>query len=508
MMNYYKDIYQYLTNKYPNRKVFIISDHHFYHENIIKYERPQFDNINDMNNFIINNHNDTVSKDDIVIFLGDFSFKKQEISNLLSKMNGHKFLLMGNHDKPSIVNSYTNLGFEGLFTLPAQFQNSVLSHYPLDDTKNNSLHYQLLSKEFNQQNNAINYHGHIHTTEQSKSNSINVTCEATDYKPMFIGFTGEKRKTDITNFITSKEFAKTISQIEKEKNLSQNLLISDYIYSMVLESINDLFQSTLIYGSYPQYKKYGYISNFSDIDIAVLFNDDLSKKKNSQVLRDAINKSYSILNEIDENTLEFIKKYVNMCAYKFSYANGFSLPVNGAVDANLVPINYYKDTDFIIYEDSSTIEKFLAKNNSSILDECTFPRFNATFLTAEADISNLILQILFQKDNTAKKDIAIKKLLYISKYFIKDIDSNNLEDILIRYMLRNITFLYTLRRISEIEYIKSIHIPNDMSFPNKIKDTLDSILLNPNSYFNDVFNDIKQTKSDDILNKCMMLAKK
>ena len=53
-----------------------------------------------MNNYIIYKHNEVVSKNDIVIILGDFSFKKgiDRLTELVSELNGHKFLVMGNHD--------------------------------------------------------------------------------------------------------------------------------------------------------------------------------------------------------------------------------------------------------------------------------------------------------------------------------------------------------------------------------------------------------------------------
>ncbi len=73
--SYYKDIYELLCKRHPNSNIFIISDHHFYHSNIIQYQRPEFNNVMEMNEYIINCHNSVVSSNDIVIFLGDFCLK-------------------------------------------------------------------------------------------------------------------------------------------------------------------------------------------------------------------------------------------------------------------------------------------------------------------------------------------------------------------------------------------------------------------------------------------------
>lgn len=80
---------------------FYTADTHFGHSNIINFENRPFSSVEEMDAKLITNWNRKVkSKDDIYI-LGDFCYYRNpdEVSNLLSKLNGHKHLIVGNHDQ-------------------------------------------------------------------------------------------------------------------------------------------------------------------------------------------------------------------------------------------------------------------------------------------------------------------------------------------------------------------------------------------------------------------------
>ena len=82
--------------------IYLTSDTHFSHANIIKYCNRPFDNAIIMNNRIIENWNSVVGKDDEVFHLGDVGcwFKENAwIEEILPNLNGKKFLIPGNHDK-------------------------------------------------------------------------------------------------------------------------------------------------------------------------------------------------------------------------------------------------------------------------------------------------------------------------------------------------------------------------------------------------------------------------
>ena len=54
---------------------YFISDTHFNHKNVIKYDKRPFDSLEEMEWEIIKRWNNTVSNKDIVYHLGDFGFK-------------------------------------------------------------------------------------------------------------------------------------------------------------------------------------------------------------------------------------------------------------------------------------------------------------------------------------------------------------------------------------------------------------------------------------------------
>jgi len=110
VVSFCQDIYQILCKKYPDRKIYIIGDHHFYHKNIINYTRSSFIDVYEMNKYIIKMHNEIVGSDEIVIFLGDFCFKNSLIVDVLKQMNGHKYLIMGNHDSECLLKNYKSMG--------------------------------------------------------------------------------------------------------------------------------------------------------------------------------------------------------------------------------------------------------------------------------------------------------------------------------------------------------------------------------------------------------------
>lgn len=78
-----------------------ISDLHFYHDNIIKFDSRPFSSVGEMNEKLIENWNSVVKPGDITNILGDFCWSSHESdwASILTRLNGEKNLILGNHDK-------------------------------------------------------------------------------------------------------------------------------------------------------------------------------------------------------------------------------------------------------------------------------------------------------------------------------------------------------------------------------------------------------------------------
>ena len=177
-------------------KIYIISDTHFNHKNIIDYCNRPFNDI-EMNNTIIDNWNKTVKKDDVVYHLGDFFLgSKFDLKDIVDKLNGTIYLIRGNHDRLT-VKSYEDCGIKVLKNAPIIIDQYkiMLSHRPLPD---NMI-----------KNGYINIHGHIHdkkiediydTNLYDKNKHINVSCDVLKFKPVLLEkLIKEREKNDLYN---------------------------------------------------------------------------------------------------------------------------------------------------------------------------------------------------------------------------------------------------------------------------------------------------------------------
>ena len=121
-----------MTINNPN-KVYFTSDTHFYHNNIIRYCNRPFSSVEEMNDRIIENWNDKVSKDSIIFHLGDFAFcDERQLAELVPQLMGTIILIKGNHD------SKNNKFLESIFTevysqlyITIEKQSIYLNHFPL-----------------------------------------------------------------------------------------------------------------------------------------------------------------------------------------------------------------------------------------------------------------------------------------------------------------------------------------------------------------------------------------
>ena len=84
---------------------FYISDLHFGHQNAIVFDQRPFSTVEEMDETIITLWNRRVTDDDDVYIIGDFAFRNQKPEEwYLSRLNGRKNLIIGNHDGKLLKN--------------------------------------------------------------------------------------------------------------------------------------------------------------------------------------------------------------------------------------------------------------------------------------------------------------------------------------------------------------------------------------------------------------------
>ena len=156
-------------------RTWVIADTHFGHKNIIKYSNRPFANVDEMREEIISRWNGVVKADDIVYHLGDFSMthNKDDISNLVHRLNGRIVLIMGNHDtKPH--QWYMDCGFANTVRHPIIMgDNTVLMHEPPKP--------EYIAPQYNY------VFGHVHNKPCDADNFDNCVCvsvERTNYVPV------------------------------------------------------------------------------------------------------------------------------------------------------------------------------------------------------------------------------------------------------------------------------------------------------------------------------------
>ncbi len=112
-----------------------ISDLHFGHKNVIRFDHRPFCDIDEMDYSLIKLWNSRVQEDDHVYIIGDFAYKSGKSSDwYLKQLKGHKHLIIGNHDKVTLDNPQAMKYFESVDKMMhvTDVDNHIcLCHYPL-----------------------------------------------------------------------------------------------------------------------------------------------------------------------------------------------------------------------------------------------------------------------------------------------------------------------------------------------------------------------------------------
>lgn len=153
------------------QNVYLYSDPHFGHTNIIKYENRPFKDAEEMDKVLIDNWNQVVKKEDKVFILGDLSFyNKDKTKEIVNKLNGYKVLILGNHDTGRSMTWWKEIGLDEIYQYPIIYDGFyILSHEPM--YLNENMPY-------------ANIHGHTHHLKYDSRQFYNVSVECIDYKPI------------------------------------------------------------------------------------------------------------------------------------------------------------------------------------------------------------------------------------------------------------------------------------------------------------------------------------
>lgn len=138
-------------------KNFYISDLHFGHFNIIRYDNRPFKTVEEMDSVLIKNWNNVVSDEDTVYILGDISwYDEDKTVEIFEKLNGTKILIKGNHDSvkkgSKLMKCFASV--YDYYELYLDKKNKIImSHYPMP----------FWNGQFR---NSVHLYGHIHNSHQ------------------------------------------------------------------------------------------------------------------------------------------------------------------------------------------------------------------------------------------------------------------------------------------------------------------------------------------------------
>jgi len=172
-----------------SRDIWVISDTHFQHANILTFtdsntgklvRGDRFSSVEEMDETMIENWNRVVKPGDKVYHLGDVFFgNKDTFRTIWARLNGSKRLILGNHDDAKF---FIQNGLVSKLQVWREFHEHglLLSHIPLDP----SGLYRKRHGDKSTQRQLLNVHGHIHQNPSPTEHHRCVCVEHIDYTPV------------------------------------------------------------------------------------------------------------------------------------------------------------------------------------------------------------------------------------------------------------------------------------------------------------------------------------
>ena len=158
------------------------ADTHFGHKAIIGYENRPFEDVDNMDAELILRWNEAVAPDDTIYHLGDFSLTRKDITRaIFDQLNGHKHLILGNHDSQRSNGWWRDVGFETVQMSYLLDTGSLLLYLVHDPLKIQEAMEQYADAE------VLFLHGHVHGKKrlwEPNSCIVHVGVDAWDYRPV------------------------------------------------------------------------------------------------------------------------------------------------------------------------------------------------------------------------------------------------------------------------------------------------------------------------------------
>jgi calcineurin-like phosphoesterase family protein len=186
--------------------IFFTSDQHFQHKKILELckNRP-FKTVDEMNEKLVEYHNDTVLKTDTVYHIGDFCMSDRLTGlKFLSRLKGHHHLILGNHDYPyehrdrvKWAKIYSDAGFDSIhrvaeltdvrikgWTKPIRLQHFPLLEAGIQDHIDSEVRF---AHDRLPDNGSLHLSGHTHSINKiACKNNIHIGCDAWSFRPVSI----------------------------------------------------------------------------------------------------------------------------------------------------------------------------------------------------------------------------------------------------------------------------------------------------------------------------------
>ena len=172
-----------------SKDIWLISDTHFFHANILKFTDDEgnlirgafFSSVEEMNQCMLDNWNSVVKPGDKVYHLGDVMMgDKTEFKKYWSKLNGSKRLIVGNHDDIKWMAQNELFAKIHMWRMFTEF-GLLLTHVPIHES---GLRRGAPTDETAPM--LLNIHGHIHQNPSPTEHHRCVCVEHINYTPINI----------------------------------------------------------------------------------------------------------------------------------------------------------------------------------------------------------------------------------------------------------------------------------------------------------------------------------